>query len=195
MIYATADAGLAPRGLRQVTANGVPWASLALSFAAGLLFLLPLPSWRLLVTYLSSIGVLAYGVGPVVLIALRRTQPATPRPFRLAVAWVVAPAAFIVANLVVFWAGTAVANHLFGGLGIAFVVYCAVQGVRHRGLAHLEWRGAWWLAPYFFGLWLITYLGPLKGLGVLDDTTGAAVLAVFSLVILALARSCAKDRK
>jgi len=192
VIYATAEAGLAPRGLTVVTVNGVPWASLALSFAAGLLFLLPLPSWRLLVTYLSSIGVLAYGVGPVVLVALRRTLPATPRPFRLRGAWAVAPAAFIVANLVVFWAGAAVANHLFGGLGIAFVVYCAV---RYRSLAQLEWRGAWWLAPYFFGLWLITYLGPLKGLGVLNDTTGAAVLAVFSLVILWIARGCAKDMK
>jgi amino acid transporter len=192
VIYATADAGLAPRALTVVTASGVPWASLGLSFAAGLLFLLPLPSWRLLVTYLSSIGVLAYGVGPVVLVALRRTLPDAARPFRLRGAWVVAPAAFIVANLVVFWAGAAVANHLFGGLVVAFVVYCVA---RYRSLSRLEWRGAAWLAPYFFGLWLITYLGPLKGLGVLNDTTGAVVLAVFSLVILALARSCAKEKK
>jgi amino acid transporter len=192
VIYATADAGLAPRGLMTVTANGVPWASLGLSFCAGLLFLLPLPSWRMLVTYLSSVGVLAYGVGPVVLLGLRRTLPEVARPFRLGAAWVVAPAAFIVANLVVFWAGAAVANHLFGGIGIAFVVYCAA---RYRDLARLEWRGAWWLAPYFFGLWLITYLGPLKGLGVLNDASGAAVLAVFSLVILWLARGCALAQK
>ncbi len=193
VIYATADEGLFSKRLATVSAAGVPIAALALSFFAGLFFLVPLPSWRLLVTYLSSIGVLAYGIGPVVLFAFRRTLPEAEfqRPFRLGFAGLVAPLAFIVANLVVFWAGAAVADHLFGGLAIAFLVYCAFQLLRYRSLRHLEWRGAWWLAPYFFGLWLITYLGPLHGTGTLSNSSGAAVLVVFSLGILLLARRCA----
>jgi len=188
VIYATADAGFLPAGIKRLSAGGVPIAALALAFAAGLLFLAPLPSWKTLVTYLSSIGVLAYGIGPVVLFALRRTLPDHPRPFRLAPAGLAAGAAFIVANLVVFWAGAAVANHLFGGLAIAFLVFCAVK---FRTLCALEWRGAAWLAPYFAGLWLITWLGPLHGRAVLTNTSGAAVMAVFSVAILFLARECA----
>jgi amino acid transporter len=191
VIYASAEAGAFPRQLVQATARGVPTASLALSFVAGLFFLLPLPSWKLLVTYLSSIGVLAYGIGPVVLFTLRRTLPDAKRPFRLGWANVVAPAAFIISNLVVFWAGAAVTNHLLGGIGIAFVVFCICQAALHKGLGHLQWRGAWWLAPYFFGLWLITYLGPLHGKAVLGNASGAGVVAVFSVVILLLARECA----
>lgn len=193
VIFATADAGLASRHLARLSRAGVPVASLGLSFAAGLLFLLPLPSWQLLVTYLSSIGVLAYGSGPLVLFAFRRTLPEAefPRPFRLRHATLVAALAFIVANLVVFWAGANVANHLFGGLWIAFCAYCAWQLATRRTLAHLEWRGAWWLAPYFGGLWLITFLGPLHGTGTLGNVSGLLVLVGFSVAILFLARACA----
>jgi len=193
VIFAASDEGFLPKRLTGLSASGVPVASLALSFAAGLLFLLPLPSWRMLVTYLSSIGVLAYGSGPLVLVAFRHTLPEARfvRPFRLALAGVVAPAAFVVANLVVFWAGADVTNHLFGGLGLAFCLYCGWVFLRHRTLAHLAWRGAWWLAPYFGGLWLITVLGPLHGLGVLSNAGGAVVMVPFSLGILLLARRCA----
>jgi len=179
VIFAAADENLAPRFLAGLSPAGVPTRALALSFFAGLLFLAPLPNWRELVTYLSSIGVLAYGIGPVVLICLRDSLPesAYPRPFRLAAAPVIAPAAFIVANLVVYWAGPAVANHLFGGLAIAFALFCLAN---LRRLQTLAWRGAAWIAPYFAGLWLITYLH-----------AGIIAITLFSLAILQLARVCA----
>ncbi len=193
VIYATADEGLFPKRLARISAAGVPIASLALSFVIGLLFLAPLPSWRLLVTYLSSIGVLAYGIGPVVLLSFRTTLPEAqyPRPFRLGYATLISALSFIVANFVVFWAGANIADHLFGGLGVVFLLYLAHQLATHRSLKHLEWRGAWWFLPYFGGLWLITYLGPQHGTGTLSDTTGALALVLFSLAILYLARSCA----
>ncbi len=193
VLYATAEAGMMPKWFAKLTPAGVPLRSLGLAFCAGLLFLLPLPSWRQLIGYISSIGILAYGVGPVVLFCFRHTLPeqAFPRPFRLAVAWLVAPLAFIVGNLVVFWAGAVVTNHLFGGLLTAFIIYCGWQLFKHGTLRHLAWRGAAWMLPHFGGLWLITLLGPLHGLGVLNNADGAAVIAVFSLAILALARFCA----
>jgi amino acid transporter len=196
VIYATADEGLLPKRFAKLSVAGVPVASLTLSFFVGLLFLLPLPSWRLLVTYLSSIGVLAYGIGPVVLICFRKTLPESDykRPFRLAYANIFASMAFMVANFVVFWAGATVVNHLFGGLAAAFVIYVLYQWIRHRGLGHLDWRGAWWLAPYFTGLWLITVLGPAKlshGAGVLSGWLAALVMVLFSLCIIQLARLCA----
>lgn len=193
VIYATAEEGLMPKVLAQISGNGVPVPALILSFVAGLFFILPLPSWQQLATYLSSIGVLAYGIAPVVLFAFRETMPEEEfkRPFRLIYADVLAPLAFIAANLVVFWAGANVANHLLGGLLIAFFIYVIWQLLAERTLAHLAWRGAAWMAPYFAGLWVITDLGPVKGAGLLNDYTGGAVLAIFSVGILFLARACA----
>ncbi|HQT63268.1 MAG: amino acid permease [Acidocella sp. 20-57-95] len=186
VIYATAHEGFLAKRFASVSPAGVPVNSLALSFVVGLLFLAPLPSWRLLVTYLSSIGVLAYGVGPVVLICFRKTLPESefPRPFRLAYAPLFATLAFIVSNFVVFWAGASVANHLFGGLGAAFVLYTGYQFATRRTLAHLNWRGAWWFAPYFGGLWAITAHG---GTGWVP----AILLVIFSIIIIALARTAA----
>jgi amino acid transporter len=193
VVYATADAGLTARRLTGLSAAGVPVPSLILAFLVGLLFLAPLPSWRSLVTYLSSIGVLAYGIGPVVFYAFRRTLPEAqfPRPFRLRHGDLVAVLAFIVANLVVFWAGASVTNHLFGGLLAAFLLYAGWQLAQHGTLEHLDWRGALWLAPYFFGLWLITFLGPLQGTHLLGPISGPVAVAVFSLLILRLASACA----
>jgi amino acid transporter len=193
VVYAGAESGLLPRHLGRLSAAGVPWASLGLAFAGGLLFLLPLPSWRELVSYISSIGVLAYGVGPVALACFRATLPeaAYPRPFRLAAAQALAPLAFCVGNLVVFWAGAVVVNHLFALLALAFATYCGGELAKHRTLAHLPWRGAAWLLPHFSGLWLITYLGPVHGRGLLGQGSGAAAIILLSLIVLALARRCA----
>ncbi len=196
VIYASAEEGLFPGRLARINAGGVPVASLALSFAAGLFFLLPFPSWRQLVSYLSSIGILAYGIGPVILLCFRRTLPETefPRPFNLRAAQLVAPLAFITANFIVFWAGAAVSDHIFGGLAIAFVAYLAWQLITRQTLRHLAWRGAAWLAPYFTGLWLITLAGPkalTHGYGWLSTPTASILLVIFSLLILALARACA----
>jgi amino acid transporter len=196
VIFATADEGLLHKRFARVSIAGVPVASLTLCFFVGLLFLLPLPSWRLLVTYLSSIGVLAYGVGPVVLICFRHSLPEAeyPRPFRLAYAGILASAAFMVANFVVFWAGAVVDDHLFGGLAAAFIVYICYQAIRYRGISHLDWRGAWWLAPYFTGLWLITLLGPPQlshGIGAISGLAASLLIVGLSLCIIQLARLCA----
>jgi len=100
----------------------------------------------------------------------------------------------MVANFVVFWAGAAVVDHVFGGLLLVFAIYLGVQFARHRGLGHLDWRGAWWLAPYFGGLWLITVLGPPKlshGIGAISGIPASALIVVLSLCIIQLARFCA----
>ena len=138
VIYATADAGLMPRWFATLSPAGVPVRSLGLAFFAGLLFLLPLPSWRQLVTYLSSIGVLAYGVGPVVLFCFRRTLPEQnfARPFRLAMAQA-RRSVGLYRQQSAWCSGLAqsVTNHLFGGLLAAFILYCGWQLAHHRTLA------------------------------------------------------------
>jgi hypothetical protein len=85
-------------------------------------------------------------------------------------------------------------DHLFGGLAAAFIVYIGYQLLRHRSVAHLEWRGAWWLAPYFAGLWLLTFLGPPNlshGIGAISGWTASLLIVALSLCIIQLAKFCA----
>src|SRR5207237_1082801 len=80
----------------------VPLVSIAVAFVLGFLFLLPFPSWQALIGIITSATVLSYGLQPLALTALRRQAPDADRPYRLPVAEIVAPIAFIVANLIIY---------------------------------------------------------------------------------------------
>lgn len=191
VIYAIGKEGLMSEKLAALSARGVPVIALVLTFVVGLIFLFPFPSWQKIVTYISSATVLSYGIGPAVLLTLRKNLPIDrhPRPFRLASPRLISGVSFIVSNLIIYWSGLKTDTWLFGMLGVFFVIYLAYQAMI-GGLAKLHWRGAWWLIPYFFGMWLLTYLGPadlVGGTSVIPYPLDLVVVAAFSIGILALA--------
>lgn len=192
VVYAIGKEGLMSEKLSTLSERGVPATGLIITFVVGLIFLLPFPSWQQIVTYISSATVLSYGVGPVVLMTLRKNLPIAkhPRPFTLAGATMISGLAFIISNLIVYWSGLKTDTWLFGMLAVFFIVYLAYEIVAGQGLMQLSWRGAWWLIPYFLGMWLLTYLGPkdlVGGSSTIPYPLDLAVVAVFSIVILLLA--------
>jgi hypothetical protein len=48
---------------------------------------------------------------------------------------------------------------------------------------------AWWLVPYFLGMWILSYFGPTEmgGTGAFGIFDGMFAVAVFSLIILYVA--------
>ena len=102
MIYQTSTSrvgyGLArnryfPQIFQWVDRNGVPWFSLIMAFAFGLLFLLPFPSWKSLVGLVTSASVLMYAGAPLSLAAFRKRLPDAGRPYRMPAAWFIARSA------------------------------------------------------------------------------------------------------
>lgn len=191
VIYATGKDGLAFSWLASLNKKGVPAAGLWITWIVGMFFFLPFPSWQKIVTFIGSATVLGYGVAPVALLTLRRTLPTEhfPRPFTLKAAWLWAPLAFIVANFIIFWSGRATDDFLFGALGLIFVLYVIAQAVGGR-LGQLHWKGAWWLFPYFLGMWAVTYFGPVQtigGTGAYGFYTGMGLVVLLSLVVMGLA--------
>lgn len=61
--YAMARNDNAPKKLGEVTARGVPLASVALAFVIGLIVFLPFPGWQKLVGFITSATVLSFGSG------------------------------------------------------------------------------------------------------------------------------------
>ncbi|HKK13314.1 MAG TPA: APC family permease [Gammaproteobacteria bacterium] len=179
-----------PRSLAEVNARGVPLRALIVTFVAGAIFFFPFPSWQKLVSYISSVTVLSYGLGPIVLLHLRRTVPDAPRAFRLGWAWLVAPAAFVISNWIILWTGFKTANVLFGMIALMFVTYTAYHYLFKRGpRGPFGWPQIAWVFPYFGGLWLLLYYGPpvLGGNGTLGFGMDMLLSAVFSVLIMALA--------
>lgn len=193
VVYATGEEGLiGGQMFSRLSGAGVPVVALIMSLVVGIFFLFPFPSWQKIIAFITSASVLAYGTGPVVFLTLRRTMPTGdyPRPYKLAGGTIIAPLAFIVSNFIIFWSSTDVTDPLFGAVLVFTVIYLAYEAFAGQGLGNLHWRGSWWLAPYFFGIWLITYLGPKTlshGTGAMSDLQASIVLVAFSLIILWLA--------
>ena len=151
-----------PQVFAKVDRRGIPWFSLIFAFAAGLLFLLPFPSWKSLVGLVTSASVLMYAGAPLSLGAFRGQVPDADRPYRLPAGRVVAPIAFIIANLIIYWSGFEV----LWKLGIVLVIGYAAIGISmafDRERPPLDWKSATWLPVYLIGMGIISWQGQYSG--------------------------------
>jgi amino acid transporter len=202
LTFALSRTGFIPPAFARLTRRGTPLFAIAFSFLCGLVILLPFPRWQELVGFISAAAVAVYAMAPLALGALRRQDPARPRPFRLPAASLVAPGAFIIASEILLFTGWAVIWKLI----VAILLGFALLGLSNRAdksgpAVSLDWRGATWLWPYLLGMGAISYLSsfdtktpssvPLVGLhGPRNELTfGWDILAVafFSLAIYVLA--------
>jgi len=179
-----------PQIFAKTDKNGVPWFSLIMAFLFGLLFLLPFPSWKSLVGLVTGASVLMYAGAPLSLAALRGQVADAPRPYRLPGAVWVAPLAFVVANLIIYWSGIQV----LWKLGVCIVIGYVLIGVAmafDKQRPPLDWKSAQWLPVYLIGMGIISWLGQYDGgsdskpLATLHLHFGIdmLVVAVFSLII------------
>ncbi|HUC09153.1 MAG TPA: APC family permease [Stellaceae bacterium] len=189
VLFAIGDTGVGPRWLTVQNRAAAPWASVLVMWGVGVLFLLPFPAWQLLVNYITSITVLTYGLGPVVLLVLRKNLPELARPFQLKGAAVLAPLAFICGNWVIYWTGFRTNTYLFGIIAIGFGLYVLYYHIIAGNPARtFGWRHIAWLLPWFGGMWLLSGLGDIGGgAGVLGFWPAAGSVVVWSMIVLALA--------
>ena len=202
LTFALSRNGFIPPAFARLTRRGTPLFAIAFSFLCGLVILLPFPRWQELVGFISAAAVAVYAMAPLALGALRRQDPARPRPFRLPAASLVAPGAFIIASEILLFTGWAVIWKLIVAILLGFALLGLSNRTDKSGPAvSLDWRGATWLWPYLLGMGAISYLSsfdtktpssvPLVGLhGPRNELTfGWDILAVafFSLAVYVLA--------
>ncbi|MEM3851880.1 MAG: amino acid permease, partial [Methanomassiliicoccales archaeon] len=105
----------------------IPWIALIASLVVGVIFLLPFPSWYLLVGFISSATVFTYMMGGIALKVFRRTAPSLKRPYRLPASAILAPIGFLAAALIVYWSGielvTILAFAIFAGIPVYMMLY------------------------------------------------------------------------
>lgn len=194
--YALSKIGFFPRSLRKLNKHGAPMRAILVNYFIGLLLFLPFPGWQAMVSFLISCFVIAYSVGPIALLGLRKLQPQTERPFRLPFAHAITLVAFYVCNLLVFWTGWVTVSRLLIALIIGFAVYGIDYYQQLKTTAHAEfWRQARWLLPYLLGIGVISYLGSFgHGKNILTFGPDFIVIAVFTVTIFYFAL-CSIRRK
>jgi amino acid transporter len=179
-----------PQIFQRTDANGVPWVSLLFAFAFGLVFLLPFPSWHSLVNLVTGASVLMYAGAPLSLGAFRGQVPEANRPYRLPWAAVVAPVAFIIASIIIYWTGI----ETIWKLGVCIVIGYVLIGASMAFDSErppLDWKSAQWLPVYLIGMGIISWQGQFSGGAVAAPVNtnripfgwDMLVVAAFSLII------------
>lgn len=186
--YALGHAGYVPKGISQLSSRGVPYTSIILSFVVGLICFLPFPSWQSLVGLVTSATVIMYGFAPITLMALRKTDPERPRPYRLPAPAVLAPLSFVAANEIIYWTAWTTVEKLMLAILAGYVLF-GITYLLGRPLERppLDLRALTWILPWFAGLTVISYLGQYDGRRIIPDWVDLGVVAAFSLVIFYLA--------
>lgn len=184
--FALSRNGYIPSVFERLSERGVPIWSIAVAFVLGMIAFLPFPGWQTLVGFITSATVLSYAMMPLALAALRRQEPERERPYRLFGAEILSPIGFIIANLLIYWAGWTTDWKLFIAIGVGFVIFALTYlAGANENRPRLDWRGASWLWPYLGGMAVISYLGSFGGgrgiiaFGLWDTV----VVAAFSVVI------------
>lgn len=156
--YGLAVHGYGPKPLQWHNRFGIPWIPAIIAFVVGCVFFVPAPSWYKLVGFITSTTVLTMIIGGLGIPVFRRTAPDLPRPYRLHLAYLLAPAAFLAAVEIFYWAGysqlTSVYAAIFVGLPL-FTWYFA----QRRGWIKPVY--GWILGLVFLGAWV--YLQRMGG--------------------------------
>ena len=191
--YGLSRNGYAPQLFEHTDRRGVPWFGLIISFVTGVLCFLPFPSWQQLVSFITSASVLMYAGAPLAYGVLRLRLPERERPYRLPAGAVISPLSFVVASLIIYWAGW----DTLWRLGVAIIIGYVLLGsyawyARSKGLPNapeLNWRAAQWLPVYLVGMGIISWQGDFcatagcGATGKLPLWWDIGVITVFSLAI------------
>jgi amino acid transporter len=175
--YAMSKNGFLPPAFAVVNGrSGIPRRALVINFVLGVLFLLPFGSWQQIVAATSVLGLIAYALPSVSAVVFERGAAfpgGAPRYVRY-----LAPVAFVLASLIIYWAGWHELRIALPILLVGVLVY-AYQHFR----AGAEWEDA------RLGLWLVAYLALvllLSAIGSKDFQGTGAVPAPYDSVIIAV---------
>ncbi|KPV44338.1 APC family permease [Alicyclobacillus ferrooxydans] len=166
--------------------NGVPRPALWLAFILSVFWTLPFPTWGALVGVVSSATVMTYIIGPISAAALRRTASGIHRPFRLGGMGVIAPIAFIVASLIIYWTGWKIDSWLIGLQLAAFVLYLIINKVMPSENIALgqQIKSTSWLIVYYIVMFLVSKFGDkaFGGCGALKTPVDQIIVVVIALI-------------
>lgn len=156
------------------------WLNLAISFV----FLVLFRGWGQLAGVISVATLVSYVTGPIALMALRKYAPTLRRPVQLKSMGVVAPAAFVLASLILYWSRWPLTGEVIFVMliGLPMFLYYQAKGNWNNFSQHL--KSGLWLVAYLAWMIIMSWLGSKQfgGINVIPYGWDMAVVAVSSLV-------------
>jgi amino acid transporter len=131
------------------------WFNLLVSF----IFLFFFRGWGKLAAVISVATIITYLVVPVSVMVLRRTAPNLHRPLRVPGLQVLAPLAFVLATLMLFWARWPHTGEIMLLLILPMPVYLYYQGRAGWTTFDRQLRASWWLLAYLLAITALSWAG------------------------------------
>src|SRR6202165_1165697 len=160
MIYAMERSDTVPQVFGRVHPRfGIPRPAMWFNLVVSFIFLFFFRGWGKLAAVISVATVISYLTGPVSLMALRRAATDLHRPLRVPGLPLLAPAAFVLATLMLFWARWPHTGEIMLLLILPLPVYLYYQAKSgwHDFGRHL--RGAWWMIAYLAAIVALSWAG------------------------------------
>jgi amino acid transporter len=184
--YGLSKNGYFPTVYESTDSRGVPWFGLITAFVVGCVCFLPFPSWTSLVGLITAASVLMYAGAPLAFGVFRRRLPDAERPWRAPAGSVLAPVAFVVANLLILWSGWDTVWRLGIAILIGYVILAVTRIFNWNPRSpQLDPKAASWLPVYLLGMGAIVYLsdfGPMTN-PVFPLWWDMVAVAIFSSII------------
>jgi amino acid transporter len=184
MIYGMERSGSIPRVFGRVhDRSGIPrpamWFNLLVAFA----FLFFFRGWDRLAAVISVATIITYLVAPVSVGVLRRTAPDLQRPLRIPGLNVLAPTAFVLATLMLYWARWPHTGQIMLLLILPMPVYLYYQAKSGWADFARHLKGAYWLIAYLAAVVALSWAGSkqFEGRGYIGygwDQLSVAVVAL-----------------
>ena len=191
--YGLSRNGYAPELFERTDRRSVPWFGLIISFITGVICFLPFPSWQSLVSFITDASVLMYAGAPLSYGVLRKQLPNRERPYRLPAGQIISPLSFVIASLIIYWAGWDTVWRLGTSIILGYLLlgsyswYANAKGKPNAPT--MNWRAAQWLPVYLIGMGIISWQGGFcenAGCSIANNIPlwwDILIIAVFSLAI------------
>lgn len=176
-----------PKVLQHVNKHGVPSYSVILVFVVMLVLIVLGKSLATIIGVMVDGLLISYAPGCISLMVFRKTDPDVKRPFKLPFANVLAPIAFIVANLMVLWSGFA-AIEIIVPLDLAGMLLVVIHSMYNKVSGKSIMYGIW--MPVFYGIMvLVSYFGSsfFGGLGFIPFPWDSVVFIVITAIFYFIA--------
>jgi amino acid transporter len=160
MIYAMERSGTVPEVFGRVHPKyGIPRPAMWFNLAVSFIFLFRFRGWDKLAAVISVATIITYLVVPISVVVLRRTAPNLHRPLRVPGLTILAPTAFVLATLMLFWARWPHTGQIMLLLILPMPVYLYYQAKANWRDFGRQLRGAWWLFAYLVVITVLSWAG------------------------------------
>jgi amino acid transporter len=160
MIYAMERSGTVPEVFGRVHPRyGIPRPAMWFNLAVSFIFLFFFRGWGKLAAVISVATIITYLVVPISVIVLRRTAPNLHRPLRVPGLPLLAPIAFVLATLMLFWARWPHTGEIMLLLILPLPVYLYYQAKGNWRDFGRQLHASWWLLAYLITITILSWAG------------------------------------